>query len=128
MIGTSLVYLAVRINLLNLLVQYYNSLLYSIVIVNRFPITTEYLSVSVFAHNKGYWQSRQSRSGLRGNTSEIAPINDSPCHHQFNATRDSIAVIFMAYNIRGSELSILGNTTANELIIGFMTPNVQPLR
>jgi hypothetical protein len=29
--------------------------------------------------------------------------------------RDSIAVIFMAYYIRGSELSNLGNTTANEL-------------
>ena|SRR5271155_4671759 len=54
MIGTSLVYLAVRINPLNLLVQYSNSLLYSIVIVNRFPITMEYLSGPVFAHNKGY--------------------------------------------------------------------------
>jgi hypothetical protein len=54
MIGTALVYLAMRINLLNLLVKYYNSLLYSMVIVNKFPITTQYVSGPVFAHNKGY--------------------------------------------------------------------------
>jgi len=79
MIGTSLVYLAVRINPLNLLVQYSNSLLYSIVIVNRFPITMEYLSGPVFAHNlhnKGYsaqlWDLAEARFRLKSPIAVIA--------------------------------------------------------
>jgi len=77
MIGTSLVYLAVRINPLNLLVQYSNLLLYSVVIVNRFAITMEYLSGPVFAHNlhnysTQLWDLAEARFRLKSPIAAIA--------------------------------------------------------